>query len=381
MQRYLVGGAVRDRLLGLPVKDRDWVVVGATPQEMLAQGYTPVGKDFPVFLHPQTHEEHALARTERKTAPGYKGFVFHADTDVTLEQDLARRDLTINAIAQAEDGSLTDPFGGQADLRAKTLRHVSAAFVEDPVRILRVARFAARFTDFVLAPRTAQLMRDIVAAGEVDALVPERVWQEFSRGLMAAQPSRMLAMLRDCGALLRLLPSVALTLDLQTLADLDQASARDASLPVRLAVLLQAAVPAQHGAGSVDTAPIEAACARLKVPADCRDLAVMTGRERDRIRLPQAGTPVVALALLERCDALRKPERFRQMLQALGFLPEFAGGEALLARWQRLQDVARGVDAGAVAAAVQRDYPGEPLRINQAVREARVVAMTTIGAN
>ena len=375
MQRYLVGGAVRDRLLGLPVKDRDWVVVGATPQEMLALGYTPVGKDFPVFLHPQTHEEHALARTERKTAPGYKGFVFHADTDVTLAQDLARRDLTINAIAEAEDGSLTDPFDGQADLRTGTLRHVSAAFVEDPVRILRVARFAARFTDFSLAPATAQLMRSMVAAGEVDALVPERVWQEFSRGLMEARPSRMIDMLRDCGALTRLLPPCAASCDAQTLASLDRAADSGAMLPLRLAVLLQAAVPVQDSAGVADAAPIEAVCTRLKVPADCRDLAVMTGRERDCIRQFPEGAPTQALALLERCDALRKPERFRQMLQALGLLAQFAARQALLARWQHLQDVARGVDAGAIAAAVQREAPGEPLRINQAVREARIAAI------
>ena len=378
MQRYLVGGAVRDRLLGFPVKDRDWVVVGATPQEMLAQGYTPVGKDFPVFLHPQTHEEHALARTERKTAPGYKGFVFHADTDVTLEQDLARRDLTINAIAEAEDGSLTDPFDGQADLRARTLRHVSAAFVEDPVRILRVARFAARFTAFALAPETAQLMRSMVVAGEVDALVPERVWQEFSRGLMEARPSRMIDMLRDCGALTRLLPTCAASCDAQTLANLDRAADSGAMLPVRLALLLQAAVPVQDSVGKADTAPIEAVCTRLKVPADCRDLAVMTGRERDRIRLLQQDAAAQALALLERCDALRKPERFRQMLQGLGLLPQFAACQTLLARWRHLQEVARGVDAGVIAAAVQRETPGEPLRINQAIREARIAAIAAV---
>lgn len=380
MQRYLVGGAVRDRLLGLAVKDRDWVVVGATPAQMLALGYTPVGKDFPVFLHPQTHEEHALARTERKTAPGYKGFVFHADADVTLEQDLARRDLTINAIAEAEDGTLIDPFDGQADLRAAVLRHVSAAFVEDPVRILRVTRFAARFTGFALAPETAQLMRSMVAAGEVDALVPERVWQEFSRGLMEAQPSRMIGMLRDCGALARLLPSVSASASGEILASLDHASGADAMLPVRLAILLQATVPAECGGIGADTASIEAACARLKVPTDCRDLAVLTGRERDRMLLQSELAPVPALALFERCDALRKPERFQQMLQALGFLPPFAHRQPLLAQWRCMQDVARGVDAGAVAARVQREHPGQPRRINLAVREARVTAITTLDA-
>src|SRR5450830_1884765 len=208
MHIYSVGGAVRDELLGLPVQDRDYVVVGATPADMLAQGYRPVGKDFPVFLHPRTQEEYALARTERKTAPGYKGFVFHTDADVTLEQDLVRRDLTINAMARAADGTLTDPFGGAQDINAKIFRHVSTAFAEDPVRILRVARFAARFPDFTVAPETNALMQAMVAQGEVDALVPERVWQELARGLMERQPSRMFAVLRDCGALARLLPEL-----------------------------------------------------------------------------------------------------------------------------------------------------------------------------
>ena len=208
MQRYLVGGAVRDALLGLQGGDRDWVVVGARAQELIDAGYTPVGRDFPVFLHPQTKEEHALARTERKTAAGYHGFEVHADPSVTLEDDLLRRDLTINAIAQDEAGALIDPHGGQRDLRAKLLRHVSPAFAEDPVRILRLARFAARFTEFTVAPETVQLMRGMVAAGEVDALVPERVWQELSRGLMEARPSRLFEVLRRCGALARLLPEV-----------------------------------------------------------------------------------------------------------------------------------------------------------------------------
>ncbi|MDP3037184.1 MAG: multifunctional CCA tRNA nucleotidyl transferase/2'3'-cyclic phosphodiesterase/2'nucleotidase/phosphatase, partial [Rhodocyclaceae bacterium] len=208
MQIYCVGGAIRDELLGLPVKDRDWVVVGATPEGMLAQGFQPVGRDFPVFLHPKTHEEYALARTERKTAPGYAGFVFHTDPGVTLEDDLARRDLTINAIARAPDGTLIDPHGGRRDLAARVLRHVSPAFAEDPVRILRVARFAARFNDFSLAAETLALMQQMVANGEADALVAERVWQELANGLMEAQPSRMFETLRACGALQRLLPEL-----------------------------------------------------------------------------------------------------------------------------------------------------------------------------
>ncbi|HRD86346.1 MAG TPA: multifunctional CCA tRNA nucleotidyl transferase/2'3'-cyclic phosphodiesterase/2'nucleotidase/phosphatase, partial [Rubrivivax sp.] len=205
---YVVGGAVRDELMGLPPSDRDWVVVGATPQALLDAGYRPVGRDFPVFLHPLTHEEVALARTERKSAPGYHGFTFHAAPEVTLEQDLARRDLTINAMARDAQGQLIDPWGGERDLRDKVLRHVSPAFAEDPVRLLRVARFAARWPDFAVAPQTLALLRDIVAAGEVDALVPERVWAELSRGLMEARPSRMFGLLRECGALRRLLPEV-----------------------------------------------------------------------------------------------------------------------------------------------------------------------------
>jgi tRNA nucleotidyltransferase (CCA-adding enzyme) len=201
MKTYVVGGAVRDRLLGLPVQDHDHVVVGATPEDMLAQGFKPVGKDFPVFLHPDSREEYALARTERKTAPGYKGFVFHAEPDVTLEEDLARRDLTINALAQDESGALVDPFGGQADLAARVLRHVGPAFAEDPVRVLRVARFAARFPDFRVAEETLALMRLMADNGEVDHLVPERVWQELSRGLMEVRPSRMIEVLHACGAI------------------------------------------------------------------------------------------------------------------------------------------------------------------------------------
>jgi len=209
MQIYRVGGAVRDRLLGLPVTDHDWVVVGATAEQMLAAGYTPVGRDFPVFLHPETKDEYALARTERKSGPGYRGFTVHADPSVTLEEDLARRDLTINAIAQADDGTLIDPYGGRSDLQAGVLRHVSAAFVEDPVRILRLARFAARWPRFRVAAETTALCRQMVADGEADALVAERAWQELSRGLMESQPSRMFEVLRDCGALERVLPEVA----------------------------------------------------------------------------------------------------------------------------------------------------------------------------
>ncbi len=260
MKIYCVGGAIRDELLGLPVKDHDWVVVGATPEMLLAQGYKPVGKDFPVFLHPRTHEEYALARTERKTAPGYAGFVFHTDPAVTLEEDLARRDLTINAIARGDDGTLADPYGGQRDLAERVFRHVSPAFAEDPVRILRLARFAARFADFSVAPETLALMRGMVAAGEVDALVAERVWQEIARGLLEARPSRMIEVLRDCGALARLLPEVdrlfgvpqppayhpEVDCGAHLLLVLDQAAATGQPLAVRFACLLHDLARAQR---------------------------------------------------------------------------------------------------------------------------------------
>src|SRR5512144_1414270 len=242
MKVYQVGGSVRDELLGLPVQDRDWVVVGADPQEMARRGYRPVGADFPVFLHPQTHEEYALARTERKTGPGYKGFSFHAAPDVTLEDDLRRRDLTINAMARAEDGTLIDPHGGERDLRAGILRHVSEAFAEDPVRILRVARFAARF-GFAVAPETMALMRRMVQAGEADALVPERVWQELARGLMEKSPARMLAVLRECGALARVAPEIDAAFSgpqvpERLAARLDHAAARGYPLATRFALLV-----------------------------------------------------------------------------------------------------------------------------------------------
>lgn len=322
MEIYTVGGAVRDSLLGLAVKDRDYVVVGATPDQMAALGYRPVGKDFPVFLHPETHEEYALARTERKTAPGYQGFVFHADADVTLEQDLIRRDLTINAIAQAADGTLIDPFGGRADLQARIFRHVSDAFIEDPVRILRVARFAARFTEFTVAPQTNALMRSMVRAGEVDALVPERVWQELARGLMELQPSRMFRVLRDCDALARILPEfdAAWARDDAAAGPADPAS----TASISIASIVDWAADAGHAlairfatlglAGDDGTALTEALCRRLRVQNECRDLALMSARERAVV----AGAPGLPaetiVALLARCDAFRKPERFIDML-------------------------------------------------------------------
>jgi tRNA nucleotidyltransferase (CCA-adding enzyme) len=370
MKTYTVGGAVRDALLGLPVQDHDHVVVGATPEQMLALGFRPVGKDFPVFLHPETQEEYALARTERKTAPGYRGFVFHTAPEVTLEDDLVRRDLTINAIARADDGTLTDPFGGLRDLEARVFRHVSDAFLEDPVRILRLARFAARFADFSVAPETMALMRKMVCEGEVDALVPERVWQEIARGLMEATPSRMLTVLRECGALARILPELDAHLsEVDTGAHLyqvvDYAAGRDFALPVRFGALMQ-----QLGTSGLSL--IEAACERLKVPNDCRELAVMSAREHGNVNRAASLTPDTIVALLTRCDAFRKPERFVQMLSAvecdfLGRDDLWAPGPLLL----KALDAARAVNAGEIAQSCGDNKAGIP----HAVQTARVQAV------
>lgn len=339
MRTFRVGGAVRDALLGLPVNDEDWVVVGATPDDMILSGFLPVGKDFPVFLHPDTREEYALARTERKSGRGYHGFTFHTSPDVTLEEDLARRDLTINAIAQAEDGALIDPFGGQQDLRRKVLRHVTAAFREDPVRILRVARFAARFHEFTVAPETLELMREMVREGEADHLVPERVWQELARGLMEARPSRMFEVLRECGALARILPEVDRLWGVPQRADyhpevdtgvhnmmvLDMSARLEAPLPVRFACLT-------HDLGKGTTPPdvlprhigheqrsaelLKKLCNRLRVPNECRELADVVAREHGNIHRSQEFGAAAIVRLLERCDAFRKPERFGQVLLA-----------------------------------------------------------------
>jgi tRNA nucleotidyltransferase (CCA-adding enzyme) len=399
MKVYAVGGCVRDQLLGLPVADRDWVVVGATPEQMVAAGFRPVGRDFPVFLHPQTQEEYALARTERKTAPGYHGFVFHAAPDVTLEEDLARRDLTINAMALDEAGRLIDPFGGRADLQAKLLRHVGPAFAEDPVRILRVARFAARYGDFTVAEETMRLMRAMAAAGEVDALVPERVWQELSRGLMEAKPSRMFAVLRDAGALARLLPEVDRLWGVPQRADvhpevdtgahlmlvLDAAARLRAGLPARWAALLhdlgKGTTPKEdwprhpgHEARSVDLA--RAVNERLRVPADCRQAAIVAAREHGQIHRALELDAEALLRLLQRCDALRRPGLLAQVLDACEADARGRAGheddpypqrERVLAALQ----AARSVDTGAIAARVGPD--GE--RIAQAVYEARLAAV------
>jgi tRNA nucleotidyltransferase (CCA-adding enzyme) len=359
MKIYQVGGAVRDELLGLPVKDRDHVVVGATPEEMERLGFKPVGKDFPVFLHPRTHEEYALARTERKSGRGYKGFTVHAAPDVTLEDDLARRDLTINAIARDEQGRLVDPFGGAADLAAGVLRHVSSAFVEDPVRVLRVARFAARF-GFGVAPETLQLMRDMVASGEMDALVPERVWQEFAKGLMEASPRRMFDTLAECGALERVLPEWRALDGQRALAALDAAVAGGFPLHVRYAALFAGGPPEAA----------EEASDRLRGPADCRDLAVLAARWSVRAREARKQDPDSLVGFLEALDAFRRPERFADFLDACE-CDAIAVGDADPQRklhLLRAAAAAQGIDAGAIARANPNDIPA-------AIRAARVAAV------
>lgn len=350
MKIYRVGGSVRDELLGLAVSDRDWVVVGATPDEMLARGFLPVGRDFPVFLHPETREEYALARTERKSGRGYTGFTVYAAPGVRLEDDLARRDLTINSIAKEDlsalgidqkgtKSALIDPFGGQRDLQARVLRHVTDAFAEDPVRILRVARFAARFTDFSVAPETMALMRTMVDHGEVHHLVPERVWQELARGLMEKQPSRMFAVLRDCGALRVLLPEVdrlwgmpqrpeyhpEIDTGVHVMLVVDMAARLGASLPVRVACLMHDlgkgttpadVLPRHIGHEQRSARLLAAVCTRLRAPTECRELADVVAREHGNIHRCGDLGPAALMRLLERCDALRKPARFADVLLA-----------------------------------------------------------------
>jgi len=402
MQAYVVGGAVRDELLGLPVQDHDWVVVGATPEAMLAQGFRPVGKDFPVFLHPTTQEEYALARTERKTAPGYHGFVFHTSPDVRLEDDLIRRDLTINAMARAADGTIVDPYGGRQDLHDRIFRHVSDAFAEDPVRILRLARFAARFPDFRVAEATNALMRRMVDEGEVDALVPERVWQELSRGLMEQTPSRMFAVLRDCGALARILPELdalwgvpqpplhhpEIDTGVHLMLVIDYAAERGHALPIRFAALMhdlgKGATPSEswpkhHGHEGMGPRLITDLCARLRVPAECRDLAVMTAREHGNVSRALELRANTIVTLLERCDGFRKPERFAQMLLASECDARGRGHATHEMRYRdypqgpwllRALAAARAVNAGEIAGRA-----ADKARIPELVHAARVTAV------
>ncbi|WP_029147254.1 multifunctional CCA addition/repair protein [Methylophilus sp. 5] len=398
MQIYQVGGAVRDSLLGLAVKDRDYVVVGATPEQMLAAGYRAVGKDFPVFLHPHTQQEHALARTERKTGKGYKGFSVYAAPEVTLQEDLARRDFTINAIAQDADGSLIDPFNGQLDIQKKTLRHVTEAFGEDPVRILRAARFLARFTEFTVAPETMLLMRAMVAAGEVDALVPERVWQEVAKGLMEKQPSRMFEMLRECGALKAILPELdclwgvpqtaayhpEIDTGIHVMMVIDYAAKQGYSLPVRFAALThdlgKGTTPADvlprhigHELRSVDL--IREVVARLRVPNDCKDLALVVAKYHGKLHAARQMKASTLLHFLEELDAFRQRARFEDFLLAcecdsrgrLGL--ENCPLEDAEHLTKALQ-AALTVNAGAIA-----QQCSSPLHIKQAVAEARIHAI------
>ncbi len=449
MQIYMVGGAVRDALLGLPVQDHDWVVVGATPEQLLQAGFLPVGKDFPVFLHPVTKEEVALARTERSTAPGYSGFVFHAAPDVKLEDDLSRRDLTINSIAvkaintpntgkkhldfdwkvdfPLDITQLIDPHHGQQDLADKVLRHVSHAFAEDPVRILRLARFAARFSDFSVAPETMALMRQMVNSGEVDALVSERVWQELAKGLMEAKPSRMFEVLRECGALARLLPELdklwgvpqraeyhpEIDTGVHVMMVLDMSAQLQSSLPVRFACLCHDLgkgttpadiLPRHIGHEDRSAGLLQEVSARLRVPTDCRQLADVVAREHGNIHRSSEFNAAAVVRLLQRCDAFRKPQRFADVLLAcecdargrLGFQEAaYPQRERLLQALQAAQSIAtyliakNTMNTSATAkkeaknAEVGQNVPSKPLQgkdIGDLIHAARVAAVAALPA-
>ncbi len=400
---YCVGGAVRDRLLGLPVQDHDWVVVGSTPEDMAARGFKPVGNDFPVFLHPETHEEYALARTERKVAQGYKGFTVYASPEVTLEQDLLRRDFTINAIAQDADGNLIDPYGGQADLKAGVLRHVSAAFAEDPVRILRAARFVASF-GFSIAPETLALMRTMVENGEVDALVAERVWQELARGLMEKHPSRFFTTLRECGALKKILPELdamfgvpqtahyhpEIDCGIHAMLVLDDTAQHGYALEVRFAALGhdlgKATTPADilprhigHEMRSVDL--LKGVCERLRVPGECRDLGLLVAKYHGNVHRAKELRADTIVKLFDSCDLWRKPERFPLILQACESDARGRTGHEHDAYPQTAYllscaQAARAVNAGEIAQAC-----ADKNLIADKVREARIMAVENVIAN
>ncbi|MDO9151567.1 MAG: multifunctional CCA addition/repair protein [Methylotenera sp.] len=401
MQTYIVGGAVRDELLGYPIKDKDYLVVGSTPEQMVAAGFRPVGKDFPVFLHPKTQDEYALARTERKTAKGYKGFVVHASPEITLEQDLARRDLTINAIAKSEAGELVDPFHGLEDIKSKTLRHVGHAFVEDPVRILRIARFSARLADFNIAPETLNLMQQMVEAGEVDALVAERVWQELAKGLMEKNPARMFEVLRSCGALNRIIPELdklwgvpqppqhhpEVDTGVHVMLVLDYAAQKDFSLSVRFAALMhdlgkgttpKEILPRHIGHEERGAHLVKDVCKRLRVPNDCKELAVMVAKFHGKLYQSLEMRPSTLLEFLIQLDAIRQPERFNDFLQACEADSRGRTGlegcptpAADLMR--KVLGAASSVDAGAIASK-QSDVE----KIKTAIFEARVEAIKRV---
>jgi tRNA nucleotidyltransferase (CCA-adding enzyme) len=403
MQAYLVGGAVRDRLLGRPVKERDWVVVGASPEELERQGFVPVGREFPVFLHPQTHEEYALARLERKVAPGYHGFTTRFSPDVTLEEDLRRRDLTINAMAETSSGEIVDPYGGRRDLEARLLRHVSDAFIEDPVRVLRVSRFAARYAElgFRVAEETVALMRRMTESRELEALVPERVWQETERALGESRPDVFFETLRECGALPIIFPELAalygvpqpprwhpeVDTGVHVMLALRYSATRGASTEARFAVLM-------HDLGKALTAPehwpshrgheeagvplIEALCARLKVPNGFRDLAVLTARHHAVVHRAAELRPATVLRLLEAADAFRRPERFEEMLAACE--ADARGRTGLEAQPYPQRDYLRRARAAAAAASLdESDRQGlAGPAIGEKIREKRLAAIKSV---
>jgi len=417
---YRVGGAVRDELLGRSVADRDWVVVGATPELLIASGYMPVGKDFPVFLHPETREEYALARTERKHGRGYRGFEFFASPEVTLEDDLRRRDLTINAMARDESGALIDPYGGAEDLARGVLRHVSEAFAEDPLRVLRVARFAARF-GFTVASGTEAMMRAIVASGDLATLAPERVWQELARGLMEPEPSRMIEVLRECGALAALLPEVdalfgvpqppahhtEIDTGVHVARALDWAAAHALTLPARYAVLAHDlgkgvtahdALPRHIGHEQRSVRLADALSARLRVPAECRDVARLTARWHGIVHRALELTPAKLLDVIMAADALRRPERLDDLVGACqadacsrpGRSDDYPQAERIRGALKvvkevdagavtttvLMRDAARAQDAqGPAEASAARSTPRAESRIADAIRSARVVAL------
>ncbi|MFD2113026.1 multifunctional CCA addition/repair protein [Thiorhodococcus fuscus] len=400
LRTYLVGGAVRDGLLGRAVHERDYVVVGATVDDLLSRGFQQVGKDFPVFLHPETKDEYALARTERKTAPGYYGFQVHADPEVTLEQDLLRRDLTINALALDADGSIIDPYGGLADLESRILRHVSPAFAEDPVRILRLARFAARFSDlgFSIADETLALMRSMVAAGEVDALVSERVWQEMSRALGEVRPSPFFEVLRACGALERLMPELdrlwgvpqperwhpEIDTGVHVMLVVDMSARLSPDLEVRFAALCHDLgkgttpadiLPSHHGHEERGLALIEAVCKRFRVPVRCRDLARITSALHGLVHKVDELRPATLLNLMERADAFRRPERFEQMLIACE--ADYRGRTGYAERDYPQAEILRRLFAAVVevdVGTIARSAP-EPRLIPERIRAARIAAI------
>jgi tRNA nucleotidyltransferase (CCA-adding enzyme) len=397
---YLVGGAVRDSLLNRPVHERDWVVVGATPEEMTARGFRPVGRDFPVFLHPETHEEYALARLERKVGPGYRGFVTEFSPQVTLEQDLLRRDLTINAMAQSEDGDLIDPYGGQDDVRRRVLRHVSPAFAEDPVRILRVARFLARYAPlgFRVAEETLAMMRSMVVAGEVEALVPERIWRELERSLGEPQPRAAIELLRACGALRSIMPELDALFGVpqrpewhpeidtgeHTLLTLQIAVMRGSSTPIRFALLMhdlgkaltpKDQWPRHHGHEQLGVSAIENLCSRLRVPSEFRELAVLASRYHTHVHRGLELRASTILELLEQSDAFRRPERFADFLEVC----ECDARGRLGLQDQPYPQRARIEAAWSAASAVvfgDRERAGlEGPKIGERLRELRLVAI------